>query len=325
MSTPSLSIVVPLFNEEESLIPLSEWIEKVLKKEALSYELIFVDDGSKDRSWQRIIELGKRYGERLRAFSFARNYGKSVALQIGFQQARAAVVITMDADLQDSPDELPILYKKIATEGYDLVSGWKQRRKDSFIKNSTSKLFNFVTGLISGIRLHDFNCGLKAYRREVVRSLELQGDMHRYIPLLAKWNGFTKIAELPVRHYPRRFGKTKYGWERFVHGFLDLLSISFVARFRRRPMHFFGLWGMVAFVFGAVVALYLVSEKMYLLSKDLPVREVVEQPLFYFALLSIIVGTQLFLAGFLAEMIVLSAYKQQDFLIREQLSCDTAS
>lgn len=325
MSRPALSIVIPLLNEAESLLPLSEWIDKVLSANKLSYEILFVDDGSQDASWEEITKLHARYGARVRGFSFPRNYGKSAALQVGFQQAKADVVISMDADLQDSPDELPALYDKIARKGYDLVSGWKQNRKDSFLKNWTSRLFNWVTALISGISLHDFNCGLKAYRKEALRGLQLQGHMHRYIPLIVYGNGFTKVGEQRVRHYARRFGKSKYGWERFMHGFLDLLSISFVTRFGRRPMHFFGLWGSLSFVFGALLACYLLGQKLYLLSKDLPAREVVDQPLFYLALLGIIIGTQLFLAGFLAEMISLSSHRGQDYHIHRHLPCDTAS
>ena len=324
MRTLDLSIVVPLFNEEKSLVPLSEWIDRVLLEEQLSYELIFIDDGSRDRSWEVIVDLHRRYGARIRAFSFVSNYGKSAALQLGFQKARAAVVITMDADLQDSPDEMLKLYKKVTNEGYDLVSGWKHDRRDPFVKRWTSKFFNLVTRLVSGIRLHDFNCGLKAYKLEAVRSLELQGAMHRYIPLLVKWKGFIKISEQAVRHHPRRFGKTKYGLSRFMHGFLDLLSVSFVSRFMHKPMHFFGFWGSLSFLFGIGVTTYLVVRKLYLLSYELPARDVTDQPLFYLALLSVTVGMQLFLTGFLAEIMVLRNYKQ-DFLVCKQLPCDTVS
>ena len=324
MNVPDLSVVVPLLDEAKSITPLVEWIEKVLLRHRISYEILFVDDGSRDDSWERICEVAQAH-QSVRGLSFSRNYGKSAALYVGFQHARAPVIITMDADLQDSPDELPHLYRKVAEEGYDMFSGWKKDRKDTLLKNWSSRFFNKVTSWLSGIRLHDFNCGLKAYRSEVARSLQLQGDMHRYIPLIAYWNGFTKMGEKPVQHYARRFGRSKFGWNRFMHGFLDLLSILFVTRFKRRPMHFFGLLGLVSFVLGAGIVGYLVWHKLYLLSHDLPAREVVDQPLFYFSLLAIMVGVQLFLAGFLAEMISLSSHQQQKYLITKRLPCDTTS
>ena len=302
-----LSVVIPLFNEQESLVPLTEWLDKALTKAAIDYEILFIDDGSTDGSWECVTGLRARYGARVRAYGFYTNQGKAAALACGFRHAQAPVVITMDADLQDSPDELPSLYERIATQGLDLVSGWKQQRKDSWLKNATSRLFNTVTRYVSGIKLHDFNCGLKAYRLEVARSLRLQGDMHRYIPLMVKWNGFTRIAEQRVVHYPRRHGRSKYGLERFLYGFLDLLSIVFVTRFVERPMHFFGLLGSLCFMVGVLTSVYLVLEKMYLLSHNQVARDVVEQPLFYFALTAVVIGVQLFLSGFLAEMITRSS------------------
>lgn len=324
MSNPTLSLVIPLLDEEQSLQPLTEWIERVLDRQTIEYEIIFIDDGSKDKSWTQLLHLAETRPY-LRAYSFSRNYGKSAALSLGFQKAKGEVIITLDADLQDSPDEIPFLYKKIAEEGYDLYSGWKKDRKDNWLKNQSSRLFNWVTSKISGISLHDFNCGLKAYRRVVAVSLQLQGDMHRYIPFIAYWNGFTKMGEQPVRHYARPFGHSKFGWNRFLHGFLDLLSISFVTRFKKRPMHFFGLFGLLSFVLGTGIAGYLLGEKIYRLSYDLTVREVVDQPLFYLALLAIMVGIQLFSVGFLAEMITLSTHKPQDYILRRQIPCDTAS
>ena len=322
MAVPKLSIVVPLYNEEQSLEILADWIHQVMQNAQLSYELIFVDDGSDDLSWRVIEKIEKKYPQRVRALSFLRNYGKSAALHMGFQVASAEVIITIDADLQDSPDEMPALYEMIAKGGYDLVSGWKRRRQDSFIKVSTSRFFNWVTARISGIDLHDFNCGLKAYRADLVKMLYLQGDMHRYLPLLAKWNGFPRITEKSVAHYPRKYGKSKYGWDRFIHGFLDLLSISFVEKFKRRPMHFFGFWGTMCFLFGAFIACYLVGQKLYRLSEDLPARDVVDQPLFYFALVGIVVGMQMFLAGFLAEMTASALNKtntNREYIVKKQL------
>ena len=318
----NLSIVVPVYNEEKSLIVLTEWIDTVLRSRGLHYEIIFVDDGSTDNSWRVINTLRARYGERVRGLRFRRNYGKSAAYSTGFHAAKASVIITMDADLQDSADEIPALYHKIVDEDYDLVSGWKQDRKDTFVKNSSSKLFNWVTKKISTVQLHDFNCGLKSYKASAARSLQLQGDMHRYIPLLANWKGFSKIGELPVKHYKRRFGQTKYGVNRFIHGLLDLITASFIHRFQYRPMHFFGFWGNVAWCTGALLVTYLIVEKLYLLhALSQPARDVVDQPLFYLALVAIIVGVQLFLAGFLAEISLQLAHRNRgnDYQITEEL------
>lgn len=268
------------------------------------YEIIFINDGSTDRSWQVILELGEQY-EQVKAISFRRNYGKSAALHEGFKAARGQVVITMDADLQDSPDEIPELYRMIKEDGYDLVSGWKKRRFDSFIKNNTSKVYNGVTRLVSGIKLHDFNCGLKSYRIEVVKAIEVYGEMHRYIPVIAKWAGFKKIGEKAVQHRARKYGVTKFGLSRFINGFLDLMSITFTSRFGKKPMHFFGLFGTLSFMLGTVIAFYIVIEKAYyswILNQALP-REVTERPWFFIGLFFAVIGVQLFLAGFLGDLI----------------------
>ena len=318
---PDLSILVPLYNEAESLAELSEWIGRVLADYGnCRYELIFIDDGSDDASWRVIQRLSNTHAF-VRGIRLAGNCGKSAALDVGFRRARAKVVITMDADLQDSPDEIPALYELIAKEGYHLVSGWKRKRHDPIAKRWMSRLFNRVTRIVSGIPLHDFNCGLKAYDTQLVRHLRLYGEMHRYIPLMAKWAGFHRIIEKEVHHYPRRYGKSKYGWKRLLHGFLDLLSISFVTRFKRRPMHFFGLLGTLSFLFGIGTALYLIIEKLYKLSHDILARDVVDQPLFYLSLVAVIVGIQLFLSGFLAEMLyTLSA--REEYGILDEAACE---
>ena len=299
-----LSIVIPLYNEEESLPELMAWIDEVAKREKLAYEVIMVDDGSSDSSWAVVKELRLRFPE-LKGLSFLRNYGKSAALHTGFQEARGKVVITMDADLQDSPEEIPELYRMIAEEGYDLVSGWKKKRHDPISKTLPSKFFNYITAKLSGIKLHDFNCGLKAYNAKVVRHIEVYGEMHRYIPVIAKWNGFRKIGEKVVQHRARKYGSTKFGLERFVNGFLDLVSIMFVSRFRKSPMHFFGTLGSLSFLIGFAFAVWILGEKVYYttMRNISPGREVVEQPLFFLALVAIIIGVQLFLAGFLGEMV----------------------
>lgn len=299
-----ISVVVPLYNEADSLPELAAWIERVMEANHFSYELVLVDDGSTDDSWKVIETLKAASQDRITGIKFRRNYGKSAALNTGFAAARGNVVITMDADLQDSPDEIPGLYAKITQEGYDLVSGWKKVRHDPPSKTIPTKLFNAVTRSMSGIHnLHDFNCGLKAYRKDVVKSIEVYGEMHRYIPVLAKWAGFTRIGEQIVKHYPRKYGVTKFGPGRFVKGFLDLLSIFFVGKFGKRPMHFFGTMGVLSFLAGFFIAVWLIAEKLISIAQASPYRNVTEQPLFFFALIAIIVGTQLFLTGFLAELI----------------------
>lgn len=311
-----VTLVVPVYNEEESLPELYNWIRKVLDANSLTGEIIFIDDGSTDSSWQVIDEISSK-DLFVTGLRFNRNYGKSAALHTGFQHAMGEVVITMDADLQDSPDEIPELRRMIIDEGYHLVSGWKKKRHDPLSKTIPSKFFNWVTRVVSGIRLHDFNCGLKAYQNRVVKSLEVYGEMHRYIPLLAKWSGFTKIGEKVVEHRARKYGVTKFGLERYLNGFLDLISVSFVTRFRKNPMHFFGLLGTLSFLAGFVITGYVIGEKIYKQFHQMSVRDVVDQPLFFLALVALIVGVQLFLAGFLGEMITLSNPNKSDYLISE--------
>jgi glycosyltransferase involved in cell wall biosynthesis len=312
-----LSIIIPLFNEEESLPELCKWIHRVMQGMNLRYEIIMVDDGSSDTSWKVILSLWEQYPV-IRAFRFGRNYGKSAALDLGFQESEGSVVITMDADLQDSPDEIPKLYRMIKEEGYDLVSGWKQKRFDPISKTIPSKLFNKVTSIFSGIKLHDFNCGLKAYDGRVVKTINLYGEMHRYIPVIARQNGFLKIGETVVEHRARKFGVTKFGLERFIFGFLDLMSISFVSRFRKRPMHFFGSLGTLSFFLGFAITIWLIFEKLYNQKHHLRVRDVVDQPLFFLSLIAIVVGVQLFLAGFLGEILA-NQGKKEDYIIREEI------
>ena len=314
-----ISIVIPLLNEAESLPELTQWIARVLRARGLSYEVLLIDDGSTDDSWG-VIEALAAADATLRGIRFNRNYGKSAALNVGFEAARGRVVCTMDADLQDSPEELPELYRMITEDKYDLVSGWKQKRFDPWSKTIPTKLFNGVTRWISGIQLHDFNCGLKAYDQRVIKSIEVYGEMHRYIPVIAKWNGFRNIGEKVVQHQERKYGVTKFGLERFVYGFLDLASITFVSRFRRRPMHFFGTLGSVSFFLGMLLTLWLTGEKIYLSLHNLRARNVTDQPLFFLALVAVIVGVQLFLAGFLAEMVQLNGPKRNDYLVREVIN-----
>ncbi|MDO7877494.1 glycosyltransferase family 2 protein [Hymenobacter sp. ASUV-10] len=313
-----ISIVIPLLNEAESLPELTRWIARVLPERGLTYEVLLIDDGSTDDSWAVIEELAATDAT-LRGIRFNRNYGKSAALNVGFQAAVGRVVCTMDADLQDSPEELPELYRMIVEDGYDLVSGWKQKRYDPLSKTLPTKLFNGATRLLSGIQLHDFNCGLKSYDQRVVKSIEVYGEMHRYIPVIAKWNGFRKIGEKVVQHQERKYGVTKFGLERFIYGFLDLASITFVSRFRRRPMHFFGTLGTLSFFIGMVLSLWLLGEKWYLSFHNLRARGVTDQPLFFLALVAVIVGAQLFLAGFLAEMVQLNGPKRDEYLVRERI------
>lgn len=308
-----ISLVIPLLNEEESLPELAEWISRVMDENGFSYEVIFIDDGSTDSSWDVIRDLSKKQPE-FKGISFRRNYGKSAALNKGFEKAQGDVVITMDADLQDSPDEIPELYRLIREEKYDLVSGWKKKRHDPITKTVPTKLYNWATRLMSGIHLHDFNCGLKAYRKKVIKSVEVYGEMHRYIPVMAKRAGFKKIGEKVVHHQARKYGVTKFGWERFINGFLDLLSISFVSRFARRPMHFFGSLGSLFFLIGGIISVWILAVKFFRLGGD-NVREVVDQPLFYLALLAMVIGTQLFLTGFLAELVSRSSPDRNEYLV----------
>lgn len=313
----ALSLVIPVFNEEESLPELFDWIIAVVDREKISTEVIFIDDGSDDTSWEVITTLHQR-DERAVGIRFNRNYGKSAALQTGFTASRGKVVITMDADLQDSPEEIPELMRMINQDGYHMVSGWKKKRHDPIGKTLPSKFFNAVTRWVSGIQLNDFNCGLKAYKQDVVKHIEVYGEMHRYIPLIAKWNGFKKIGEKVVQHRERKYGTTKFGLERFVHGFLDLLSVTFVSRFRKNPMHFFGTFGSLSFLFGTSVTIYLIADKIYNVYHHKPVRDVVDQPLFFLALVALVVGVQLFLSGFIAEMIIQVNPKKNDYLIIER-------
>ncbi|MBB5394591.1 glycosyltransferase family 2 protein [Mucilaginibacter sp. AK015] len=312
-----ISVVVPLYDEVESLPELTSWISRVMDENRYSYEIILIDDGSRDGSWDMILKL-KQANPFIKAFKFRRNYGKSAALNIGFEAAQGNVVITMDADLQDSPDEIPVLYRRITEEHYDLVSGWKAKRYDPITKTVPTKLFNAATRKMSGIHnLHDFNCGLKAYRKAVVKNIEVYGEMHRYIPVIAKWAGFTKIGEQVVEHRARKYGKTKFGWTRFINGFLDLLSIFFVGKFGKRPMHFFGAMGTLSFFAGIVITIWMLSEKLYLIAHKLPYRDVTDNPLFYIALVAIILGSQLFLTGFVAELVARSAPERNRYQIEE--------
>jgi len=309
-----ISIIIPFIDEQESLPELVQWIEKVTRDSNLSYEIIMVDDGSTDSSWDVVQELRKT-NSHIKGIKFQRNYGKSAALNEGFRAAEGDVVITMDADLQDSPDEIPELRRMVIENGYDLVSGWKKRRYDNtFTKNIPSKFFNAVTRKVTGIKLHDFNCGLKAYKKKVVKSVEVYGEMHRYIPVLAKWSGFKKIGEKVVEHRPRKYGVTKFGWRRFVNGFLDLLSITFVGKFSKRPMHFFGVWGVLFFLLGFGISIYLIISKFA--DKDFSLTN---RPGFYLALTSLIIGVQLFLAGFIGELISRNAPGRNSYLIEEKL------
>lgn len=316
-----LTVLIPLYNEYESLPELHDWIVRVMTEHNYSYEVLFVDDGSTDDSWT-VIEQLAGINPNVRGVRFNRNYGKTAGLQTGFQAARGQVVVTMDADLQDSPDEIPELYRMIVEEKYDLVSGWKQKRYDPITKTLPTKLFNAVSRWISGVRLHDFNCGLKAYRQRVVKTIAptLYGDMHRNLPIVANWNGFSRIGEKVVQHRARKYGTTKFGLERFVNGFLDVLVIAFVHRFSKRPMHFFGTFGTLSFLIGTVLAVWLIIEKLVHIAQGVKFRNATDNPLFYFGLVAIILGVQLFLAGFLGEMLVRqSLSKTTDTLIAERV------
>jgi glycosyltransferase involved in cell wall biosynthesis len=311
-----ITIVIPLFNEHESLPELTRWIDEVMQKNGFNYEVVYVDDGSTDSSWGVIEELKKQYSQ-IRALRFRRNYGKSAGLNRGFDAAKGDIIITMDADLQDSPEEIPELVRMITEDGFDLVSGWKKKRFDPITKTIPTKLYNWAARSMSGIKLHDFNCGLKAYKQDVIKSVEVYGEMHRYIPVIAKWAGFDKIGEKVVQHQERKFGVTKFGIERFINGPLDLLVITFMSRFGKRPMHFFGVYGTLMFLLGGVVSVWLIVEKIIGLANQIKVREVTEQPLFYLAILAMIIGTQLFTAGFLAEMISRSSSDRNKYHIVE--------
>ena len=313
------SVIIPLFNEAESLPELAAWIQRIMKENSYSYEIIFINDGSTDNSWNVIEELSAK-DSNVHGIKFRRNYGKSPALFCGFERAKGDVVITMDADLQDSPDEIPALYRMVKEEGYDLVSGYKQKRYDPLSKTLPTKLFNATARKVSGIRnLHDFNCGLKAYRNEVVKNIEVYGDMHRYIPYLAKNAGFDKIGELVVHHQARKYGKSKFGLNRFFHGYLDLMSLWFLSRFSYRPMHIFGFWGSIMFAIGFIATAVVGATKLYALSHGMLLRLVTDSPYFYIALTMMILGTQLFLTGFLAELISRTSQERNHYNISKEI------
>lgn len=312
---PDISLVIPLYNEEESLPELLEWIQQVCLTNEYSYEVILIDDGSTDNSWKVVEEQAQKIAA-VKGIRFQRNYGKSAALNEGFKAAQGRVVITMDADLQDSPDEIPELYRMITVEGYDLVSGWKKVRYDNALtKNLPSKLYNGVNRWISGIQLHDMNCGLKAYKKKVVKSIEVYGDMHRFIPVLAKWAGYRKIGEKVVQHRARKYGVSKFGWERFINGFLDMMTVQFMGRFGKKPMHFFGTWGMVVFLLGFIITFYMIIMKLILEEA----YGLTNRPPFYLALTAMIIGTMFFLTGFLAELVSRSAADRNSYLISERI------
>ena len=316
--TKDISIVISLFNEEESLPELIQWIEGVMKKEGYKYEIIMVDDGSRDNSWKVIKELSESNAA-IRGIRFRRNYGKSAALYHGFAAAEGRVVVTMDADLQDSPEEIPEMYRMVVEEGYDIVSGWKKKRHDNKLtKNLPSKLYNWTARKITGIKLQDMNCGLKAYRGEVVKNIEVYGEMHRYIPYLAKNAGYDKITEKPVHHQKRKYGYSKFGLNRFVNGFLDLISLWFLSRFGKKPMHFFGLTGILMFLLGGGMTIWVIAQKLIQQSNGLAFRPVTEQPLFYLALVAVLLGFQMFLTGFLGELISRNSQERNRYNIREE-------
>ncbi len=316
----NISIVIPLLNEDESLNELHDWIVAVMQSNRFLYEILFIDDGSTDASWKVITELSKK-NSNVKGIRFLKNFGKSQALHAGFKAAQGEVVITMDADLQDNPEEIPELYHLIVKEDYDLVSGWKKKRYDSVItKNIPSKLFNWAARRTSGVKLHDFNCGLKAYKKSVVKNIEVSGEMHRYIPVLAKSAGFSKITEKVVKHQARRYGKTKFGMDRFINGFLDLITISFVSKFGRRPMHLFGALGVLMFIIGFGFALYLGIDKLFIHPTG---RLIADRPQFYLSLTAMLIGTQLFLAGFLGEIMVRSRKNETRYNISEEINITT--
>ena len=314
----NISVVVPLFNEDESLPELCAWIDKVMQKNNFTYEVLLIDDGSKDKSWE-VVEKISSENTNIKGIKFRRNYGKSAALNIGFAKAKGDVVITMDADLQDSPEEIPTLYNKIAVEGFDLVSGWKAKRYDPLTKTIPTKLFNWAARKASGIYLHDFNCGLKSYKNTVVKSVEVHGEMHRYIPVLAKWAGFSNITEQVVEHQSRKYGVTKFGLERFVNGFLDLLTITFVSRFGKKPMHFFGVLGTLMFMLGFGLFTYIGGAKLYAMFAAVPAENIANMSGFYIALTAMVIGVQLFLAGFIAEMVSRNAYDRNNYQVEKEV------
>ena len=315
-----ISVIIPLLNEEESLQELHDWIAKVMQSNRFVYEIIFIDDGSTDTSWAVIEKLSASNSE-VKGIRFQKNFGKSQALDAGFEMAKGAVVITMDADLQDNPDEIPALYDLITKDDYDLISGWKKKRYDNLItKNIPSKLFNAAARKTSGLKLNDFNCGLKAYKNIVIKTVKVSGEMHRYIPVLAKNEGFTKIGEKVVQHQARKYGVTKFGMDRFINGFLDLITISFLSKFGKRPMHFFGLWGSLMFLFGTTTALYIGVFKLYKVFNDIKTILITDNPWFFIALTSMILGTLLFLAGFIGELIIKTKSNEKHYSIKEKLN-----
>jgi glycosyltransferase involved in cell wall biosynthesis len=320
-----ISLIIPAKDEEESIPELSNWISRVMKAHGFSYEVIFIDDGSTDDTWEQ-IKKANLINPAFKGFQFNRNFGKAAALHTGFKAAQGEVVITMDADLQDSPDEIPELYRLIKEQKFHLVSGWKKKRHDPITKTGPSKFFNYVIRKISGIKLHDFNCGLKSYDARVVKNISVYGDMHRYIPVLAKWAGFAKIGEKVVEHRERKYGHSKFGWQRLVSGFLDLLSLMFIGKFSKRPMHFFGTFGIVSFLLGFVLTGMILWEKFdsVYISKDPLKREVAEQPIFYLALVALVIGVQLFLTGFLAELLARQSVSKKDYLVIENVGIGSA-
>ncbi|MGC3943461.1 MAG: glycosyltransferase family 2 protein [Chryseolinea sp.] len=323
MIRPDISVVIPAKDEEESIPELTQWIVRVMQENNFSYEVIYIDDGSTDSTWEQ-IGLQNEQNPNVKGIRFNRNFGKSAALQTGFRISNGRVVITMDADMQDSPDEIPELYRMIAQEKYHLVSGWKKKRHDPISKTIPSRFFNYVTRALSGIKLHDFNCGLKAYQSAVVKNITVYGEMHRYIPVIAKWAGFGRITEKVVQHRERKYGTTKFGLERFINGFLDLISVTFVSRFRQKPMHFFGSAGTVSFFVGFVLTVKLFWDKLdALYFTRIPIkRDITNQPIFYLALVAVVIGVQLFVTGFLAEMIAMQSFSKREYLVIEKIGID---
>lgn len=321
----NISVIIPAKDEQESIPELSQWISRVMQEHGFSYEVIFIDDGSVDQTWQEIQRMNL-INPFIKGIKFNRNFGKSAALHTGFKLAQGEVVITMDADLQDSPDEIPGLYRMITQEEYHLVSGWKKKRHDPISKTIPSKFFNYVTRKISGIPIHDFNCGLKAYHSQVTKNISVYGEMHRYIPVIAKWAGFTKITEKAVEHRERKYGRSKFGWERFVRGFLDLLSITFIGRFAQRPMHFFGTWGIISFLFGLGFTIKILYDKIdsVFISKIPLKRDVTEQPIFYLALVAVVIGVQLFMTGFIAELLARQSISKKKYLVIDQIGVESS-